>query len=205
MILFVFEGKKREPRIFNSLRQLYFKDEAVVCFTFETAFHSLFKELKANDWDLFPILRKKYRERQDDSLEGYIESDFSEIYLFFDYDFHVNDKHIRLSEWNNELKEMLAFFSNEGENGKLYISYPMVEAIRYTQQLPDASYYKYTVRREDCTRFKDMAAKFSFYIGLNFIDITTNDNIEEVKQNWQILRDQNVKKANYICYFSMII
>ncbi len=200
MILFVFEGEKREPRIFNSLRQLYFKAESIVCFTFGTSFHSLFKQLKENDWDLFYILRQTYRQRNDKTLEGYLESSFSEIYLFFDYDFHISDKQIRLSKWNNELDEMLSFFNHESDNGKLYISYPMVEAIRYTKQLPDSDYNSYTIKREECRRFKQIAAKFSFYPGLNFIDIATNNNTDEVKQNWQELKDQNIKKANFICH-----
>ena len=63
------------------------------------------------------------------------ESDFSEVYLFFDYDFQ--NKNLELSEINSQLTEMLDFFSDETDNGKLYINYPMIESIRCTRKLPD--------------------------------------------------------------------
>ena len=36
---------------------------------------------------------------------------------------------------DSKIKEMLQFFDNETENGMLYISYPMVEAIRHYKDM----------------------------------------------------------------------
>ena len=55
--------------------------------------------------------------------------EFSEVYLFFDYDGH-NDNLPKDKNPNDVLKSMLKTFDNETENGKMYISYPMVEAIK---------------------------------------------------------------------------
>lgn len=62
---------------------------------------------------------------------------FSQIFLFFDYDFQ---NRLGTQKVNGILDEMLDFFSDETENGKLYINYPMIESLKYTKEIPDANY-----------------------------------------------------------------
>ena len=209
MILVVFEGKEREVDIFNALKQLFFSDEEVIVeFTYNTRFHTLYKNLIENDMSLFRVLQEASRKRENDTLGAYREDDFSEVYLFFDYDFHF--RFIPLEQWNENLREMLDYFDDETKNGKMYVNYPMVESIRYTKLLPDKDYYTYTVKRDECPKkkgdptsgFKYMAAQFSAYPGLDFIQINENKTIEDRKavlQNWKYLKRQNVAKANYLC------
>lgn len=59
---------------------------------------------------------------------GLSREDFSEVYLFFDYDAHQTNLGKAVNE--DVIRQMLESFDNETENGKLYISYPMVEALR---------------------------------------------------------------------------
>ena len=209
MILFVFEGKEREVNIFNALKELYFSnDEVIVEFTYNTGFHTLYKNLKKNDMSLFRVLQEASKKRKDDKLGGYDEDDFSEVFLVFDYDFH--NKSIPLEQWNKNLEEMLDYFDDETRNGKMYVNYPMVESIRYTKLLPDKDYYKYTVKRDECMKakgkpesgFKYLAASFSAYVGLDFIQVTdekTADEKQGVRRNWDCLKRQNVAKAHYLC------
>jgi len=209
MILFVFEGEEREVNIFNALKELYFnEDEVIVEFTYNTGFHTLYKNLKKNDMSLFRVLQEVSKKRKDDKLGDYNEDDFSEVFLVFDYDFH--NKSIPLEQWNKNLEEMLEYFDDETRNGKMYVNYPMVESIRYTKLLPDKDYYKYTVKRDECIKvkgkpesgFKYMAASFSAYIGLDFIQISDGKTEEEkktVRKNWDMLKRQNVAKAHYLC------
>lgn len=209
MILFVFEGKEREVDIFNALKQLYFDDDkVVVVFTYNTGFHTLYKELKKNDMSLFRVLQETSRKRKEDNLGKYKEDDFSEVFLFFDYDFH--NRSVSLEQWNKNLGEMLAYFDDETKNGKMYVNYPMVESIRYTKELPDKDYYRYTVKREECLKqkgvptsgFKYKASVFSAYKGLDFIQMRadkTPSEKEAVRRNWEYLKKQNVAKARYLC------
>lgn len=197
MILFVFEGEKREPTLFETIQKLYSFDETVFYFTYNTSFHKLYKELKQHDMSLFRVLQEEARKRKDDVFGTYTEIDFSEIYLFFDYDFH--NQHVSLEMWNNELREMLAYFNEETGNGKMYVNYPMIESIRYTKELPDSNYKDYTIKRSDCCDFKKIASDFSFYRGLDFILLSNYSTHDEVKKNWELLKKQNVSKANYIC------
>ena len=79
----------------------------------------------------------------------------------------------------------------------------MIESIRYTKELPDASYQTYAVTREECCNFKALCDDFSAYPSLDFIllkdEKPTKEKYLSVRDNWEYLKEQNVKKANYIC------
>ena len=205
MILFVFEGVKREPMLFKTIQYLFFpnKNNQIVC-SFGNNIYQLYKEierLKINgeDYsDIVSILKNKWKNNENNPLKDVMNSDdFSEIYLFFDYDFQQHK--LSLSEINQQVEEMLELFDNETENGKLYINYPMIESIRYTKQLPDAEYYKYTVTRADCKRFKNLANSFSSYPTLDFLLLNSKSKLEYIRNNWLFLKQQNVTKANFLC------
>ena len=202
MILFVFEGAEREPKIFKTLERLFFgAGERIVC-SFGNNIYELYRQLREydGDGDIVSILRENGAQLP----AGVNSSDFSEIYLFFDYDFQ--NRNLTLEEMNRQLSEMLDLFNDETDNGKLYINYPMLEAIRYTRELPDAHYYEYTVSRTDChdIGFKDLAQRFSAYGSLDFIVLNFHspprqNKIDQVGRNWTMLKEQNTIKANYIC------
>jgi len=91
--------------------------------------YMLWKKLKADDFDTDII--EVLRESNDDireQLTGLSRDDFSEVYLFFDYDTHQTN--LGKEDDADVVARMLKSFDNETENGKLYISYPMVEALR---------------------------------------------------------------------------
>ena len=133
MILFVFEGAEREPRILKTLARLFFGEEERLVCSFGNNIFELYRQLEEydGDGDLVSILR----ENKADLPPGVKSSDFSEIYLFFDYDFQ--NENLALKEMNRRLREMLELFDDETDNGKLYVSYPMVESLYYTKELPD--------------------------------------------------------------------
>ncbi|OOF38644.1 hypothetical protein BKK50_11410 [Rodentibacter rarus] len=67
-------------------------------------------------------------------LKNKKRNDFTDILLFMDFDRHHLDKIDNPLEYNkllNCLPEMLNLFDNSIENGKLFISYPMVEAFKH--------------------------------------------------------------------------
>lgn len=197
MILFVFEGSVAEPQIFESMNKLYFSQEEVkiVCCKYDLP--TLYSHLVKCEYDLFRSLPLKENgiiipeNKRIDTL-------FSQIFLFFDYDFQ---HHGGLEYVNNILDEMLDFFDDETENGKLYINYPMVESLKYTKQMPDNDFYHYIATREDCAKhkFKSIAETFAYSKAkaYRFIDLNKTDE-SDVLGNWELLKGQNVKKANYI-------
>lgn len=206
MILFVFEGKKREITLFKTLEELYFKnegDERILC-SFCNNIYNLYERVFETGEDIVSVVKSQLPRSDKSNWCELNVSDFSQVFLFFDYDCHDP------SASNDKLKKMLEFFDNETENGKLYISYPMIEAIRYTKELPDKNFHLYTVPISSCIDFKDVANRFSFYKSLDFISframkksgvahIPNEQRLEKVKQNWTLLNKQHLTKANYIC------
>lgn len=197
MILFVFEGGKSEPMMFKSLHELFLTGEDVCTVCCKNDLPTLYSNLKKYDYDLFRSLPLK--ENGIEIPEGVrVDTLFSQIFLFFDYDFQ---NRIGLSKVNEILSEMLEFFDDETDNGKLYINYPMVESLKYTKELPDANYWRYIVSRETCLKhqFKGEAESFAYAgaKGYRFIDVSKMGE-DSVRQNWKLLEAQNVCKANYI-------
>ena len=141
MILFVFEGGKAEPLVFDSLKRLLLTKEEVRVVTCEHDLPTLFSKLKNNDYDLF---RSLPLEENDIEIPKDVRLDtlFSQIFLFFDYDFQ---NRIGLDKVNEILSEMLEYFDDETGNGKLYVNYPMIESLKYTKELPDEHYADYVV------------------------------------------------------------
>jgi len=88
------------------------------------------------------------------------------------------------------LLNMLGRFDNETEHGKLFISYPMIEAIRDFQDIDE--YLVRTVAISDCVgaRYKQLSANRGNHA---YRDAKKID-----KQGWQILIEANLRKANIL-------
>lgn len=212
MILFVFEGRA-EDKLFDSIKKLFFSKstDRFIC-TYRNNIYQLYSKLKEHGFfeesgvSTVAVLNQILQERGDDTLKDVLQSDISEIFLFFDYDFQHSQ--LSLDKNNQHVKKMLDYFNDETENGKLYINYPMFESIRYTRELPDRDYVNYTIKREQSKGFKRLTNDFSFYKSLNHLMVsegsaktesTQKDEMERAKRNWEYLVGMNVIKANYIC------
>lgn len=192
MILFIFEGAAYEPPLYEGIKALFFprSNDQVLC-SFCSSIYTFYKRLK-DDFDGFGDvvdILKAEKEKTDPTSEifKYKSSDFESIYLFFDYDFYRDD----LDRKNTQVKELLQYFNEETENGKLFISYPMIESIQYTKELPDNQYHTYIVSRDDSVgeKFKKEARTFCAYQGYAYLKEETN---------WKHLIHQNVCKANML-------
>lgn len=206
MILFVFEGKKREPDIFEPIKQLFFTEQYntgnVIC-AFENNIYHLYQSMVETHFeeDIVSILLNKYKNKPENPLKDYKRnSDFAEIFLFFDYEPHHQKDKLTIDCLNSQLDKLLSFFTDETDRGKLYINYPMVESIRYTKKLPDSDFFLYKIKIDQCSEFKTEADRFSFYKNLDFIFLKKCvKNRCKIEKNWEYLIEQNVRKANYIC------
>lgn len=197
MILFVFEGGKAEPAVFDSIEKLFLSNEELRVVRCRHDLPTLYSNLRANDYDL---LRSLPFEENGIFLpnDKRLDTLFSQVFLFFDYDFQ---NRIGTQKVNSILEEMLDFFSDETENGKLYVNYPMVESLKYTKEMPDPDYWQYVATREECSshQFKGNAERFAYAQAkaFRFIDLQRT-NAEIVGVNWGKLKFQNVCKANYL-------
>lgn len=152
-VLFLLEGEALEKDIFESVVPLilsesnFIKDnDGVVCI-YGTHIYSLYSKMKNDDGlNLVGVLfenSEKFPELSKVLDEVGHDRDFDEIfeaiYLLFDYDGHVNmprmgdHDHI---DGDSALCEMLGFFDDAAGNGKLLVSYPMGDAIKYLSEEP---------------------------------------------------------------------
>lgn len=192
MILFIFEGAKYEPALYEGIKNLFFsRSKGQVLCSFCSSIYTFYKRLK-EDFDGFAdvvdVLKlEKQKVDPNNEIFNYKSSDFESIYLFFDYDFYWGNLDIK----NAQVRELLEYFNEETDNGKLFISYPMIESIQYTKELPDNQFCSYKVDRNNSEGevFKKEARQFCFYKGYAYLK-----NIE----NWQYLIQQNVCKANLL-------
>ncbi|MBR0037569.1 MAG: hypothetical protein IJP70_08005 [Bacteroidales bacterium] len=190
MILFIFEGASYEPSLYEGIKSLFFpkSNDQVLC-SFCSSIYTFYKRLKdefdgfADVVDVLKIELAKTDPRNE--LFKYKSADFESIYLFFDYDFYRGD----LKKKNAQIKELLKYFNEETDYGRLFISYPMIESIQYTKELPDNDFHSYTAKRNECVgeKFKREARLFCYYKGYAFLKDT---------QNWAHIIRQNVFKAN---------
>lgn len=130
--LFVVEGIKREMDIFQNVFDIFFggkNDVVTISVPADMNIYMLYSIMKGDDFetDIVEILKEKVPIART-ILEPYSRDSFAEIYYFFDFDEHSNN--IYGTSNIDALSEMLSVLNNETELGKLYISYPMIEAIR---------------------------------------------------------------------------
>lgn len=131
-VLFVLEGEQPEGNIVARLQKAFPEELAdlssdLVKIVFSSNIYSLYGKLKDDDGflDVVEVLKELHKE--DVELQDLDRESVSQVFLFFDLDIHGLAQPIEQS--CEQLDELLNFFDNETENGKLFLSYPMAEAI----------------------------------------------------------------------------
>ncbi|MBR0173859.1 MAG: hypothetical protein IJQ21_13835 [Lachnospiraceae bacterium] len=130
----IMEGARREPGIWKNIVSVFFhkKDVRIIVLPAQMNIYMLWKQMVMDQFETDTI--ELVRNVSDDvktNLDGLTRDDFQEIYLFFDLDpQQQNLGHEDRLNATGVLSEMIKVFNNETENGKLYISYPMSEALR---------------------------------------------------------------------------
>jgi len=184
-ILFIFEGKDTEPIIFKNIKKHFLhkketniSQDIVICYG--TAIYRLYEEFLIDgeiddDLDLVTILKPK-----NEAGEIIHTNQVSTRYLFFDYDSHAHHA------CDTKLLNMLNLFNDEYDKGKLFVSYPMVEAIKH---LKDSVDFKNTI-----------VESIGSYKGL--VSQSSNNNLQHIEKltyvDWIFIIDENSKKANFI-------
>lgn len=180
-ILLIFEGPKTEKLITDSLINFFVNENTIVTCAFCTTIYKLYTEISKDDFlDTFSLL--KDIDINKEILKNFKRSDFSQIYLFFDYDGHASNAS------DEKLIDLLRFFNEETEKGKLYISFPMVEALKHI---------------EDYETFKDL--KIGFKDFANYKKIVSDNCINDFKHfqlydlnMWKKIILIHLKKMNYL-------
>lgn len=133
-IAIIIEGADYERKIVKNIKRNFFAKDNKALYTIIPLpmagnIYILWKELKNDPYlDIIELVRDRTPQAKK-ALENLDRASFSEVFLFFDYDSHQNNLGAT-DDANEILLGMFETFDNETENGKLYVSYPMAEAIR---------------------------------------------------------------------------
>lgn len=199
--LFIFEGARTEDKFVEKLELNFLgKGHAIKC-VYDAEIYQLYRAIK-NEGDLFLDIVTLLKERSNENakiLEEYSRDSFAYVYLFFDYDAHstlADDK---------KITEMLSFFNDETENGMLYISYPMVEAIRHYKDMESFRTLTVKCKRNNCPYINDCKDAPVCLLEPHYKQFATTDsrpqlaNINSYNTSvWQELITAHLSKANYL-------
>lgn len=200
--LFVFEGARSESMYVDRLERNFLGKRISVKCVYDAEIYQLYKQLKAEEFafDMVNLLKERSRENAE-LLRGYTRDSFAYIYLFFDYDAHSS-----MAD-DDKIKEMLEFFNNETENGLLYISYPMVEAIRHYKNMESFKELTVKCKRSNCPYKDDCDALETCMNEPHYKTVSAEDcrpqltNVNQyTKAVWQELIHAHVSKMNYLVH-----
>lgn len=188
-IVIITEGEKTEKEIIENLQKTFFneneKESQILLLCFKTNIYQLWQQLKKDnfDTDIIEVLIER-DEKIDEIFKEIDKKCISQKYLLFDYDGH-DEQALNKNIGDDVIQEMLDNFDNETENGKLYISYPMVEAIKHLKKNILCSEICYVKGKENI-HYKNIASN--------------NTNLPELKnynkQIWNRILIYGIKKAN---------
>lgn len=163
------------------MKQYYLNesDHIILIGVYCSNIYSLYQVMQKDpDLDLLLLLQENIKNHK--LLSGITREDISEIFLFFDYDGHDT-----IAE-HRKLEEMLSYFNEETDAGKLYLSYPMVEAIKHLKE--DTDFEK--VLAQSCKNYKDIVSRSCEKEYINITKFT--------KKHWIYIISEHCKKLNYL-------
>ncbi len=214
MILFVMEGQNEEDRVLKTLCSIFFPDKVkageILWCHFDGDNHSLYKKVKEyseNEFepDVFQLIKEKLNSKGNHTLDKYRSYQIEAVYIFFDYDPH--NSRVDLNRLNKEIQDMVELFNDPMENGQIFISYPMSEALFCLNDVTDKEYNTSKISITKSKNFKQFCnQEFTFgknkelllYEHKDKDLIVVDDKTPMLKKNWIDVVRLNAIKANTI-------
>ena len=199
-VLFVLEGEQPEGNIVARLQKAFPEELAdlssdLVKIVFSSNIYSLYGKLKDDDGFLDVVEVIKEQHKEDKELQDLDRESVSQVFLFFDLDIHGLAQPIEQS--CEQLDELLNFFDNETENGKLFLSYPMVEVVNICDRSNG-------LMSDDRKLFKICDCE-----GNGFKHFVNNLNRDSkticranCRENWLIICKANYEKAKWLMHLT---
>jgi hypothetical protein len=183
-ILFVFEGETIEGQIFKSIESNFFspsKSKTVIRASFCGEIFQLWNAVKDDDdLDIVEILK----ERPNSDIKNLERKEVSEVHLFFDHDAHSRPNESP-QQYNEKICSLLDTFNNEQERGKLWISYPMAEAIRHCKKDTNVCFKDAQIKIFENKKYPELVGKNS-----DFSDIKKLNSCD-----WYYLTAVNIQRT----------
>jgi len=147
--LVIVEGGRAEVALMNRLQDIYGLGNKFEITSYGThiyaLYNSMFKDKELHSLDIQVHLRQMERAKKDSDKDkiALLSRHYAEVFLIFDLD--PQD-----SQYSpGKIREMLTFFNESTDQGKLYINYPMVESFYHMKSIPDKDYNSYSVYMDE--------------------------------------------------------
>ena len=189
-IAIISEGEKTEKQIINNLENNFTTfSNKIIFLSYKANIYNLFREIEEDeDIDIISLLKEKQikankirNDVENIDVSNINSDDISQIYLFFDYDGHTENAS------DEEIVKMLNKFDNETENGKLYISYPMVEALKHLLK-NKVEIENYIVKIKENNNYKNFVSKNSDFTDLRKFKF----------EDWGFIISENLKRCLFL-------
>jgi hypothetical protein len=187
IILLVFEGGRLEDEIFRSLEKHFFNQasgNAIIKASFKGEIFQLYKQVKDDQFlDIVELLK----ERPNSDIKDISRSRVSAVHLFFDHDAHshFNASELQPEEYNNYVNRLLAIFNDEAGLGKLWISYPMAEALKHCRKDPNECFKDSLLYISENIHYKEFVHNNSDFRDIKRITL----------EDWHYLSAINIQRA----------
>lgn len=143
-ILVLVEGEKTDYKLMNHLLQMYGISESHEIVSYNTNIYTLYNQMfRDGDPESVDILQILKEHESDETKKNIFDYRYSDILLIFDLD--PQDPTFTA----DKILEMVSFFVESSDMGKLYLNYPMVESFYHMKDIPDAAYDSYTATLEE--------------------------------------------------------
>lgn len=143
-ILVLVEGERTDLRLMKHLLHIYGIDGNHEIVSYNTNIYVLYNQMFIDEdpysIDLLQLLKERERNLNKRVI---FDAHYSDILLIFDLDPHDSQFSA------DKIIEMMRFFVESSDMGKLYINYPMIEAFYHMKSIPDLDYNHYTVSLEE--------------------------------------------------------
>lgn len=181
-VLVLVEGAKTDVNLMKKLFDVYNINDSHEIVSYKTNIYTLYKEMfddkDPSTIDLLQLLKEK---EPDSEKKKKFDINYSDIILIFDFD--PQDDLFT----SKKIEEMLEYFKESSDMGKLYINYPMVESFYHMKTIPDLNFHEYVVKYEEIKNYKSIVNKicFDYRKFAKFkadVDIVIENNYEKAKK-----------------------
>lgn len=143
-ILVLVEGEKTDYKLMDRLLRTYGISESHEIVSYNTNIYTLYNQMfRDGDPEAVDILQILKEHEPDETKKKIFDYRYSDILLIFDLD--PQDPAFTA----DKILEMVSFFVESSDMGKLYLNYPMIEAFYHMKDIPDEAYNTYTATLEE--------------------------------------------------------
>lgn len=137
-ILVLVEGPRTDVSLMKHLLDIYGISQSHQIVSYNTNIYTLYNRMfRDGNPETIDILQVLKEREFDPEKRKILDEKYSDILLIFDLDPQAPDYSA------DKIVEMMDYFVESSDMGKLYLNYPMVEAFYHMKQIPDEDYNSY--------------------------------------------------------------